>query len=202
MKRIAIFFFACAFMLANCSEKESSKNNVSSFDRSQYDITDMGGDLKKATKYNGENIAEQGYLKDGERTGSWVTYNPDGSVKTLTSYVNGSQNGPYIEYSRRAQIDYIANYENDELDGRVATYQNGRTLEVSRYKDGKLHGIREIYFKSGRETGKIQKTIEYKNGVIDGTMRYYNGEGEVKVKYTYEDGERIKGGITDQGNDQ
>ena len=65
------------------------------------------------------------------------------------------------------------------------------------FKDGELHGTQKFYFTSGREVGKLQRDVAYKNGKIDGLMRYYDPEGKVTLQYTYKNGERIGGGIVE-----
>ena len=50
-------------------------------------------------------------------------------------------------------------------------------------------------YKEFYNNGKLQRSINYKNGVMDGPMKYYNEEGGVTLEYSYKNGEKVGEGV-------
>jgi antitoxin component YwqK of YwqJK toxin-antitoxin module len=55
------------------------------------------------------------------------------------------------------------------------SYANGKIWESCNYKNGKLHGLREIYYDNGRL--KMRET--YKHGLRNGAYEYRLGGGRM-----------------------
>lgn len=166
-------------------------------DASGYIVEDIPGlSAKMAYKYDDAgNLIEEGMLIDGVKTGTWINYHPGTKFPAkITSYEAGMNNGPYMEFNPRGQIQLRATYRNNLLHGMWGKYSFGRTEEEAEYKDGKLHGLYRVYYK---RDGKLQSEAEYKNGQQDGIYRFYNEAGEVTLEYQYENGEKVSGGIVD-----
>ncbi len=156
-----------------------------------------GSDIFHAVKRNEKGqIIEEGFLLNNLRTGLWQKHRPDGFFpEEMISYANGLRNGPYYEISTIGQAELRANYRNNILHGPWAKYRFGRPEAEANYVDGKLDGpFREYHINDG----KIKKEVNYKNGVLDGWMRYYDQEGKVTLQYEYKDGERVSGGMSTQ----
>ena len=160
--------------------------------------TVSGTAVTKAVKRNSSGeITETGYVSGGKKNGTWMTYyegDHAGKVKSLASYSDGILTGPYYEFSNRGQIETEVNYENNQYNGRFATYKFGRMTKEIYYKNNELHGTsREFDNKSN-----LQKEVNYKDGKQDGLMRYYNEEGDVIMEYEYKNGEKISGGMVEK----
>lgn len=143
-------------------------------------------------KHDTGKVIETGYLESGKKHGLWITFNErDGRITSMTSYINGLKDGPYLKFNNSEQIDLKANYEQDELHGPYWEYQYGRILKEANYDHGKLEGVYKEYYNNG----KVRKEIEFSKGLQNGFYRYYDENGNVTVEYEYKDGEKISGGI-------
>ena len=69
--------------------------------------------------------------------------------------------------------------EDKILNGKyVSKRKNGKTAKIEFYKEGKLHGIQEMYNKSGN----LQNTISYNEGIRSGkSVVYYDSGNEYRV---------------------
>jgi hypothetical protein len=60
-------------------------------------------------------------------------------------------------------------------------YNNGKTREIIRLKNNKLHGVQ----KSFNNKGILLSETEYNDGLLCGISKKYNNEGQLKEKKTY-----------------
>lgn len=200
MRIILLLALAIAFWSCNPTNTVAPSGPV--MDTTGYDLTDTPGGLQYVTKKdeNG-NLLENGYLENGVKQGTWSTYTSAGPFpKTTTSYVNGNYHGLYLSFNDRGQVELIASYRDNKLHGHWGKYRFGRPEESANYKDGELDGVYTKYFP---RDGKIQTTIEYKDGVQDGYYRFFNEEGQITLEYLYKNGEKVSGGIVtpEEGSD-
>ena len=136
-------------------------------------------------------ILEEGFIQDSKRQGTWTVYRPGSDFpKTQASYVNGTLNGPYIEFDQENKILLLANYRNNLLEGKWFRYQFGKLAFSAEYREGKLHGAYREYRGEG-EVSKLAKEITYADGQLDGPYRFFDDNGNVVLEYTYRNGKRI-----------
>jgi antitoxin component YwqK of YwqJK toxin-antitoxin module len=74
----------------------------------------------------------------------------------------------------------------------AAKYEWGRVTEEATYKNGKLHGDYKSYFK---DSNKIQKFVQFKDGKQDGLFQQFDEYGTLLAKYEYKNGEKVSGGV-------
>ena len=188
----ALLIFCIGIFLSCDSGNNTSSSTSTAVDLSSYQTENLAGDGIRAKKISSDGtLTEEGYLSNGQKNGVWITYNPDGRINTMTTYVDGQQSGPHLEFSQRSQIVVKAYYNGGVLDGPYATYKNGRFLKEAFYINGQLEGAYKEYFPGGRESGKLQKLMEFKNGKQDGKLEYYDPDGNVTLSYTYKNGEKV-----------
>ncbi len=157
-----------------------------------YQIEDIGNGIQYAVKKSSDgSIAEDGYLVNGAKTGSWTTYYEDGKPKNIYNYLNGKLYGRYMEFSNRCQLSVFAGYENDQFHGTYSKFKFGRPLQETTYVNGQIDG----YHKEYGSDGKIQKEMKFKSGKQHGKMRFFDTEGNVTIEYDYENGEKVGGGM-------
>lgn len=136
-------------------------------------------------------ILEKGIIRDGKKDGIFMTYHPNGRIKTLGSYVNDQLSGVYLELSDKEQVESKTNYLNGVLHGPHATYNFGRpTLELT-YQNG----VQEGPFNEYSNRGKLAKTGSFKNGKLDGSMKFYDDDENLTMEFEYKNGEKVSGGI-------
>ena len=196
-----IFLFGL-FLLFSCNaNQESNAGNEQAFNADEYDFESLKGtDVQKVIKFdkNGNTI-EQGFVKNGEKTGQWIEFDPQkGTIKAITSYIDGKLNGLYIEFDNLGYKTLVAEFKDDDLNGKYTKFKYNKKLEEASYKDGKLNGLRVKYNSSN---GKKLEEMEYKDDVIDGVVRYYNDKGEVVLEYVYKNGKKVKGGMVKPSGD-
>lgn len=197
MKNLLSITFIFSFLIfISCKDSNTPKAGTGDF--SQYTMTPIPGSeaqLAIMTDAGGV-LLEKGIVVNGMKNGTWTTFHPGDKfmVKTSTSFVNGVKNGPHFEFNDRGQIELQANYLNDQLHGAYGKYKFGRSTVLTEYKNGQFHGVHKEFFNSG----KVQKYVEFKDGVQDGLLRYYDEEGNITLEYTYKNGEKVSGGIVEK----
>jgi len=136
---------------------------------------------------NGELLME-GFYRDNYREGVFTEFHPNKFVKSTVGYVHGKKEGQYIELDNRGQLQVRSTYHNDKLNGTSIKYNRTRIKEVKEYVDGKLDGIVEKYYPSG----KIMERTHYVKGQLDGVARWYDQEGNLSIEYKYDMGELVE----------
>lgn len=202
MERI-FFFLVLVCLTLGCNPSNQGGGQIEqvalpSFDPNSYMLEDIpGSTMKKAIRRDSIGVLlEEGYLEGEIRQGIWTTYHKGLNVPaTLTSYIDGSYNGKYLEFNDRGQLTLIATYRNNLLDGPWEVYNFGRVIKSATYLNGKLNGIYREYHPT--KMNILEKEIEYKNGVQDGVYRFYNEEGMITVEYVYRNGKKVSGGIVE-----
>lgn len=165
-----------------------------------YTIKVINGDSIATMEGNIVKVVEQGRVKNGQREGFWVRY-PDrdhSRIASLIYFQGGIFNGPYYLYSGNGEMELAANYVNGKLDGDYTKYKFGYPVELAFYIDGNLHGKRTLYYTDKDLYTKIQKIENYNMGKYDGSVSWYNPEGEMTMEYIYKNGEQISGGIIER----
>ena len=80
------------------------------------------------------------------------------------------------------QLMSVENYKQGKLDGvRKVFYKDGSLAEVSNYANGKLDGN----YKKYAENETILEDYNYKKGKLDGPALYYDGKGNINIKGQY-----------------
>lgn len=95
------------------------------------------------------------YYKDGKPNGKWITFFPNGNIKSIENWKNGKLNGKYVIYQ-----------------------ENGKKVMETNYLDGRDNGSYFLY----HENGVLQVEGYFKMGVPIGTWKYYNSKGKLKGK--------------------
>ena len=151
----------------------------------------FGDGIWKGYFANGK-LEIEGSYKEGLMDGIWKQYYENGKLARDEKYIQGLEDGAWKEYSENGEIQqesYFTQglktgvwktydngflvveepYKNDLLNGMSKTYYplTKRVMFSINYTDGKENGVFSAYDKSG----KLQTTIPYKNGIIDGVAK-------------------------------
>lgn len=191
-----LFFILLIVSILSC-DTNSTSTSAPAADLAGYTMESIpGSDMQRAViRRDDGSLQEQGYVRNGKKTGTWTTYFPEkGFPKTITSYVDGNLDGLFIQFTNRGQIESRTGYKMNEFEGLAATYKFNRLVTEANYKAGKLNGISRNY---NELTGKLQTETEYINGQQHGEHKVFNEDGQVIMQYTYENGEKISGGIVE-----
>ncbi|MEL6717546.1 MAG: hypothetical protein AAFP82_02435 [Bacteroidota bacterium] len=188
--RISILLGLLIFLMA-CEQKSSAPASGEQVDLRLYDVEEVSNDLQRAVMkdVNG-NLVEEGFIRNGVKTGTWVKYHPEGkSIKSMASYIDGQLNGVFLEMDQHNRILSRVGYKNGIYHGPGAKYRTNRPVEEFTYKDGKLDGKFKQY---DDRYGTLIKEVDYKDGEIHGRMVQYNRDEEVILEYRYENGKKVE----------
>lgn len=105
-------------------------------------------------------------------------------IKSHKTFVNGKLEGTLSDYYLDGSLHVLEHYLNGKLHGiRRLYYENGGELRVlENYLNGKLHGAKNVYHRNG----KIYVYQEYTNGVQTG-MEKINDMNGVTVETNFYD---------------
>lgn len=120
-------------------------------------------------------------------SGTWIMWDRHGEKIGEQDYWNGKRHGRETRWENGRKI-YEHHYKNDQFDG-VWIYwgENDLLSAVENWREGRLHGIRTVYYGNGNK----QFEENYKEGKLDGkkTIWYENGrkmaEAYFKAGYRY-----------------
>ena len=107
---------------------------------------------------DGTLLSKHGY-KDGQRDGTWTSYNEDGKTPSLEqSYVDGKLNGKVIVYFKSGKPKIESTFKDNERDGkRTRVGRVGRELADADYVAGKKEGKLIRYAADGTTTEEVYK---------------------------------------------
>jgi antitoxin component YwqK of YwqJK toxin-antitoxin module len=144
--------------------------------------------------------------RDQKKQGKWMTFWPNGKIRTECTYKDDQKNGYYKEYAENGNLIRIEKYLSGELQKEAVEvqkltvdktyYPDGTVQTVTMYRNGIPEGIKKYY----DPAGGLEKAEEYRNGSLagegsvteDGTKtgywkEYYSG-GKIKAEGKYEKG--------------
>ena len=128
-------------------------------------------------------IEGNGELKKDIFKGSIKIYDLNGNIVKDTNGEINLNTDTIINYSALRYFKYSIKK------GTIKYwYENGKTKQISEYKDGNLHGKMTVYF----ENGKIQQISDYKNGHLHGKTMVYFENGNIRFKRKYHKGSLIE----------
>ena len=193
---IKVFYLAGVFALASTlfACNNSNTPSVGTGDFSGFELTAVEGtELSRAVLNENGVKMEEGFVANGMKQGTWMTFFGDGRIKTLGSYVNDNLDGVHLEFDQRGQIVKRSFHADGQLHGESSTYKFGRPQEIIPYQSGTVSGtVRRFYV-----NGKIMEEIQFKNGKQDGYYHHYNEQEQMDLKYEYKNGEKVSGGMVD-----
>ena len=134
MKKIFLIISIFIFSVTSFSENVIRKKDLKKVDKIYY--------LKNSNVPFTGKISEgkdRFYYLDGKQDGKWIEFYKNGNIKSIINWKNGRLDGKYIIY------------ENNGMKSTEATYRT-----KGAYSMGKPIGVWEYYDKNGKLTGKGQ----------------------------------------------
>lgn len=130
----------------------------------------------------GKVIATRDFTK-GNGSCYAIFYHQNGKKVSEGLLVNKLPQGEWKYYHFDSdQLMSVENYKQGKLDGvRKVFYKDGSLAEVSNYANGKLDGN----YKKYAENETILEDYNYKKGKLDGPALYYDGKGNINIKGQY-----------------
>ncbi len=136
---------------------------------------------------DGQKFSE-GTFKDGQHSGEWTYWHPNGQICKSINFVDGLPDGKWEVFRSDGTRTSLREYAKGKRSGQWITYfDNGEKprIEVS-YADGLAHGNRVVYFPNGQK----RQVIIFEAGKMHGTMTEWDDTGKKTAEVLFEDGER------------
>ncbi len=187
LKRIILIILAYSVITA-CSETETqsvSGENIP--DNAEIVSYDGNGEVVKARVFEGGILIAEGEAIGKLKHGSWVTFDANALISSITTYHRGVKQGASIEMDAQGYVSIYANYVNDLLAGSYKVYNRRRLIEERSYVAGRLEGAIRKYY----QDGTLMEESNYLGGRLDGIAKWYDTEGNLSIAYEYRDGELV-----------
>jgi antitoxin component YwqK of YwqJK toxin-antitoxin module len=155
--------------------------------------------------------AQEGNYRQGKMEGVVTIYYTSGPVFGKQLYKEGTQQGRQDYFYRSGRPKFYVIYENGVRDGKSEQrYENGNLKESFDYKQDSVNGVYRYFYPDGKlwtekeyVHGRLINVIsiydkkekslnigDFKNG--NGTVNYYDENGNIYQRTTYRDGREIK----------
>ena len=212
-KTNTIILFTLVFAGCSLSTKivESHPNNVKK-STEIYNGKIFGSKLiKKTSYYSSGRIQSETNYSNNKKHGKHISFHENGEIAVLGKYKLGLRSGKWKWKDKNGKVDSIYTFKNDRYHGKNENYFNG-VLQISqRYREGMMDGKFIEYTELGMVKSKgayqnnlpygkwewfdgnkkIQRIINYKNGVKDGAFKIYTGK-DLTLSGTYLQDKRHK----------
>ncbi|NQZ77023.1 MAG: toxin-antitoxin system YwqK family antitoxin [Ekhidna sp.] len=176
-----------------CGGPKSPISNDSGFEGSQIPANATVQDyeaipgLQRAVVKSAEITVGEGDFLNGLHHGSWVTYEIDGKLKSVTTYFEGKKQGSELIFDNSGYVLSKKYYHQDVLNGESLKYKRRKIVERLNYSNGVQHGIQKKFYVDGT----VMEESTYISGKIDGVARWYDQEGNLTIEYEYNMGELV-----------
>ncbi|MBW2254474.1 MAG: hypothetical protein JRI25_07740 [Deltaproteobacteria bacterium] len=138
-------------------------------------------------RYVGGNLVEEGGYEFGERTGSWVTYGPDGAMIELHLFDDNQKVGTWKQWSEGGQLLSEVTYDRDRKHGvERSWYENGQLAVKGGNVEGRHDGVWTAWYENGHR--KWERNFDL--GIRDGAWTEWSEDGRPLVRGIYVEGER------------
>lgn len=93
-------------------------------------------------QFNGKGLKLQGDYKKGLMDGKWKAWRMDGSLDSVLFYSSGIPNGKFERYGAAGGLLESGKYQNGKLNGKITRWIARDSVQIVRYKNGKLYSKR------------------------------------------------------------
>ena len=171
---ITLIFLLSSFTILSGQET----NNFTDATNLQQGLWVITNATKKLPGYTADQVVEQGYYKDGKKTGKWVNYYPNGKMQHELIYINNKPDGQAIFYYPSGKIKEQGLWRNNRWVGDYKFYyENGKLRNDWQYNEtGKRTGVQKYY----HENGQLMIEGAWENGKESGKIVEYYEDGSVK----------------------
>ena len=161
---------------------------------SAQDINKLDANGKKHGAWKGyfeesQRVKYEGTFDHGKETGIFTFYD-DTKIHTVVAtrdFSKGNNSAYTTFFDPKKNKVSEGNVVNKQYEGEWKYYHEASpaVMTTETYKEGKLHGKRTVFYKSG----KVAEEAVYTNGIIEGPYRKYTENGVVLEEGTYKKGQ-------------
>lgn len=134
----------------------------------------------EVVSYHRRQVVCRMIVKNGKKNGDFINYQ-DGKITLHQTYKNDKLHGKSMIYDPATGLPTrVMHYADDVLHGELVDYfaESKQVQERSNYKNGKKHGASERFY----EDGKPMDIRKFKDGVQVGDSTFYDYKGREKTK--------------------
>lgn len=131
-------------------------------------------------------IEQVGYYIYDAPDGTWNWYFEDGELRKKQQFVDGLASGPVIEYNDSNEVIVEGQYI-DGLKTGIWKYSNHNVVEYGEYVQDERQGI---WRSEWIENEQLHELTEWDNGVQIGRYIKYFPNGNIRIRGTYNSGEK------------
>lgn len=175
--------------LTSCSQKEVDMEQLVDRNSVKYEVNnDKSYTGKAISKYTNGQVKIEGYYVNGLQDGLWVEYYKNGTPQFKTHFKEGMYNGTRDIYFEDGSLQVKSTYINDKRHGTyIKNFSNGNPKERSEFNNGKRIGTYLEYFENGNT--KISYTKDEHNN-FKGDYITYNQDGSIQKHIFYDSSDR------------
>lgn len=111
-----------------------------------------------------------------------VFYGQRGTVRSLTTYMNGQRSGPYQAYYGNGALRVTKTFDHGLEVGITRHYSiSGSLVSEQSFTNGRLNGVSRSFY----DNGQLKDEKFYDNGRLDGALVEFFQNGQVKTEANY-----------------
>ncbi|NJK83512.1 MAG: hypothetical protein HC912_06500 [Saprospiraceae bacterium] len=120
VRSIEIYVFAAFWLLATACQQNASTTPKVALDLKEFEEEPLKGtSVKRVIRRNVEgNVIEEGFVRAGLKDGAWITYDNEGKVISVTTYIEGQLNGIHLELDKSYRLVSTTGYKNNDFLGQ------------------------------------------------------------------------------------
>ncbi|MDY0089049.1 MAG: hypothetical protein RBR78_01650 [Flavobacteriaceae bacterium] len=164
---------------------------TSVFPQEKINRTDENGlkhGLWKGKYERTENLKYEGTFEHGKEVGKFTFYEniKEKKVVATREFTQGKDEAYTIFYNGKFKVSegWVRNREYDG-EWRYYHYNSPAIMTLENYKNGKLEGVRKVFY----EGGAIAEEAVYKDGIKNGSYKKYSENGVVLEESNFKNGE-------------
>jgi hypothetical protein len=162
--RNSLYIF-CIILMFTCSCKSRSKTGD----------TTAGKEIAREY-YSDGTIKTETESKNGKANGLMKTFDRDGNISSVYTFVDGVREGPAVSYYPSGELETKMYYSKGFREGiTLWYYKTGELFREIPYNAGKVNGIKKSYYKDG----KLQAEAPHLNGYPGLGLKEYNSKGQL-----------------------
>jgi len=144
------------------------------------------GRMKKRPGYGDDSKIEEGEFKDNRKLGIWISYFPDGQVKSEITFQSNRPKGPYKVYYPNGVLQEEGSWQSNRNVGTFKRFhENGKLQQSFNFNaSGKREGRQEYY----HENGQLMIEGDWNGGKEGGELKEYYANGELRSVKHFNDG--------------
>lgn len=154
--------------------------------------------------YSSGQLEAEYNLLNGKNHGPCRRYALDGKLRETLNYANGEAEGHKERYGSNGVLIWSGELHEGYYNGIIKEfYYNGQLRTVTEYKNGAVWNVLEAYSRYGtaldkgtlkegtgvyylyNEAGARIESVEFQNGILEGTFRTYFADGKVENECLY-----------------